>query len=290
MNLPARPVCSTGTVLPAGHTLGIPAEHAGDANARDAYSALVAAGHTPALLANETDGDDVDTARGTGFMIDARDGSRVLVGHLVDGVDMWDSLPDTERRKILRGFRDTLLADGWETDRSVKGRRLYAWRISPLPERVTLAQTRGEVPQKPATGALGSMKNRKLADPEHIAEILTKRCQNCQGAGCPDCGYKPHRDVDSVNPQDDDGPYEVYGQPDAGYAADARRATLAEAQQVAEDGATARGLNPKGLGYHWDSREETAGHSVWTLRSVYDWAKPTGVSVEGPTSPDGMAP
>jgi hypothetical protein len=141
-----------GQIVPAGHTLGIPAEYADDANARDAYGALVAAGHTPALLANETDEDDTDTARGTGFVVYTREGVAVLVGHLVDGVDMWDSLPDTERRQILRTYRDTLLAAGWETEKRVMGKRLHAWRSSPLPEGVTLAQTRGETAKETPEG------------------------------------------------------------------------------------------------------------------------------------------
>lgn len=83
----------------------------------------------------------------------------------------------------------------------------------------------------------------------------------------------------------DSGLYVVYSEPDEGYAPDADRETLAEAQQVAEDTATQRGLNPRGVGYHWECDEAAKGHSVWTLRSVYDWAKRTGISVEGPTPP-----
>ncbi|MGW1436782.1 hypothetical protein ACWD7M_16225 [Streptomyces griseus] len=79
-----------------------------------------------------------------------------------------------------------------------------------------------------------------------------------------------------------EGPYAVYLRPDDGYAPDAHRATLEEAKQCAEDGATARGLNPKGLGYHWDVTETTRESITWGLRSVYDWARPTGISVEGP--------
>lgn len=143
---PARQAVE-GVVLPAGHTLGIPAEHADNGNARDAYGALVAAGHTPAELSNRSDDGVDDTAHGTGFVIYARE-SAVLVGHLVDGVDMWNALPDDERRKILRAYRDTMRAAGWETDGRVIGKRLHAWRTSPLPEGVTAAQTRGEAPQE----------------------------------------------------------------------------------------------------------------------------------------------
>jgi hypothetical protein len=143
---PARPAVE-GVVIPAGHTLGIPAEYADNANVRDAYGALVAAGHIPAELSNRSDDGVDDTAFGTGFVIYARE-SAVLVGHLVDGVDMWNSLPDAERRKILRTYRDTLRAAGWETDGRVIGKRLHAWRTSPLPEGVTAAQTRGEAPQE----------------------------------------------------------------------------------------------------------------------------------------------
>lgn len=124
-----RPV--EGTVMPAGHTLGIVAEHTDNPHARAAYGVLLAAGHTPALLSNvtdDTDNDD-DTARGTGFLIDVRrDGCTVMVGHLVDGVDMWNAMPDADRRATLRTYRDVLRADGWETDKRIGGMRLYAWR------------------------------------------------------------------------------------------------------------------------------------------------------------------
>ncbi|MEU6362185.1 hypothetical protein [Streptomyces albidoflavus] len=306
-----------GTVLPAGHTLGILAEHAGDDNARDAAAALTAAGHVPAQLANETDEDDADTAHGTGFLIDVR-GERVLVGHLVDGVDMWNSLPDAERRKILRGFRDTLRAAGWETEKSIVGRRMYAWRTSPLPEGVTLPQTRGELPAA----------EKDNANDAYACRGCSGTC--CTGIGSDPCTCEPRRftvkqlggtsygvwdeetdlwvrtgtkevcqegadglnadllELDAFgrirNPRrPEDGPYAVFMRPDLGYAPDAHRASLAEAQQTAEDGAASRGLDPKGLGYHWERRDVTKGVSTWTLRSVYHWARPTGISIEGPT-------
>ncbi|MEV7675030.1 hypothetical protein [Streptomyces sp. NPDC088752] len=136
------PTTATKTPLPHGYTVGVFSAFADDDNARDAVAALVAAGHTPALLANTTDGDDVDLARGTGFQVDIR-GPRVLVSYLIEGADSSTCLPGDERRRILRGFRDTLQAAGWETDPRIIGSRLYAWRAAPLPERVTLTQTRG---------------------------------------------------------------------------------------------------------------------------------------------------
>lgn len=51
------PAAVEGAVIPAGHTLGIPARLADDVNARDAYAVLVAAGHTPAELSPEGDDD-----------------------------------------------------------------------------------------------------------------------------------------------------------------------------------------------------------------------------------------
>ncbi|MET7363193.1 hypothetical protein ABZS76_32815 [Streptomyces sp. NPDC005562] len=307
---PARPAVE-GTVLPAGHTLGAAAEHADDDNVRDAVAALTAAGHAPALLANETDDDDVDTARGTGFLVDVR-GSRVLVGHLVDGVDAWKSLPDKERRAILRTYRATLRAAGWETEARIIGSRLYAWRTSPLPEGVTLSQTRGETPSAPVSDPLGATKNRKLADPEPTEEdgprFVVKKVSSTtygvwdtstevwvrtgSGESCEEGadGLNEGRlELDTLgrikDPQrPDDGPYEVYMRPDVGYAADARRATLAEAQQVAEDGASARGLDPKGLGYVWELgvRIPRSNFAEWELRAVYEWAKRTGITIEGP--------
>ncbi|MFJ4902951.1 hypothetical protein [Streptomyces sp. NPDC088727] len=391
------PAAVEGTVLAAGHALGILPEHADNQDARDAYGALVAAGHTPAELSGEYDDDGNDTARGTGFIIDLRGvgrsyGVAVLVGHLVDGVDMWESLPDAERRKILRGFRRTLRAAGWETDKSVKGGRLYAWRTSPLPEEVSLAQTRGEVTapapysaeetheiareefakvdtvrpspaaEQYAVGTRVRHSGQEWATPvvaprgtavvvavgrEHQDgtreyEILTgedfsrrpgpnnplarrtewnssrtrfvapprfevKQVGRSTAYGVWDSYAELWRRMgveetcretaDGLNvtrlkldaygrvldPQrPTEGPYATYMQPDDGYAADAHRATLEDAQQCAEDGATARGLNPKGLGYHWDVTKTTSEHITWTLRSVYEWAKPTGISVEGP--------
>jgi hypothetical protein len=137
-----------GTVIPAGHTLGIPADHADDVNARDAYAALVAAGHTPAELSNETDEDDNDTARGTGFMLDVRDGGRVLVYQQADG-NRGRAVSDY--KETLRAYRRTLRAAGWEC-----GGRIFlcvqAWRTSPLPEGVTAAQTRGETAEETPEG------------------------------------------------------------------------------------------------------------------------------------------
>jgi hypothetical protein len=183
----ARPAVE-GTILPAGHTLGIPAEYADNDNVRDAYGALVAAGHIPAELSNQSDDGVDDTAFGTGFMIYARENA-VLVGHLVEGVDMWNSLPDTERRTILRAYRDTLRAAGWETDGRVIGKRLHAWRSSPLPEGVTLAQTRGETaedaPEGPVKVRLGLSDDTRAqlresgerARTEHRAEFDERRQQ-----------------------------------------------------------------------------------------------------------------
>jgi hypothetical protein len=296
-----------GTVIPAGHTLGVVAAHADDDTARDAVAALTAAGHTPALLANDTDDDDVDLARGTGFLVDMR-GPRVLVGHLIDGADMWTALPDDERRAILSGFRETMRAAGWETEGSIVGRRLYAWRTSPLPEGVTLAQTRGEKPT-PVTVIMDAVKNRKDADGNGPALarftvmpvsssthgvwdrttrlwVRTAPLERCEEtAKALNAGRLELDALGRVkDPQrPDDGQFEVYMREDVGYAADAARETLAEAQQCAEDGATALGLDSKGLGYQWEHRLERGGRSVWTLRSVYDWARRTGISVEGPS-------
>lgn len=141
-----NPTALEGTALPAGHTLGILAEHADDDNARDAAAALVAAGHTPALLSGDVDEDDADTARGTGFMIHVKPDGRVLVHHLVSGVDSWSSLPDADRRSILRAYRKTLRAAGWKCDSQIF-RCVHAWRTCPLPEDVTAGQPRGETPQ-----------------------------------------------------------------------------------------------------------------------------------------------
>lgn len=118
-----------GVVIPAGHTLGIPARLADDANACDAYAALVAAGHTPAELSPEGDDDEYgdDPAQGTGFRIDVRDDGRVLVYHLVRGVDAWHALSDGDRRAALSLYRIALRAAGWECDpyltRAVHARR-----------------------------------------------------------------------------------------------------------------------------------------------------------------------
>jgi hypothetical protein len=105
----------------------------------------VAAGHTPAELSNEEDDDGDDPAQGTGFKIEVRDGGRVLVYHLRNGADSWHAMSDKDRRAILRAYRDTLQAAGWEADGRVI-RCVHAWHTSPLPEGVTLAQTRGEAP------------------------------------------------------------------------------------------------------------------------------------------------
>jgi hypothetical protein len=141
---PARPAAE-GTVIPAGHTLGIHVDHADSPDARDAAAALIAAGHTPALLSGRFDDNDTEFARGTGFMIQVRRDGRVMVYHLVDGVDSWNSMGDDDRRAVLRTYRDTLRAAGWESDGRIF-RCVQAWRTSPLPEGVTLAQTRGEAP------------------------------------------------------------------------------------------------------------------------------------------------
>lgn len=130
----ARPTVE-GTVLPAGHTLGIPARLADDVNARDAYAALMAAGYAPAELSPEGDDDEYgdDPAQGTGFRIDVRDDGRVLVYHLVRGVDAWHALSDNDRKGQLSLYRITLRAAGWECDGYLT-RAVHAWRSSPLPE------------------------------------------------------------------------------------------------------------------------------------------------------------
>jgi hypothetical protein len=46
----------------------------------------------------------------------------------------------------------------------------------------------GDQPRK--TPDLRQLANPKKADPETIAEIHASRCQDCKGAGCPQCGYK----------------------------------------------------------------------------------------------------
>ena len=78
------------------------------------------------------------------------------------------------------------------------------------------------------------------------------------------------------------GPYSVYAQPDTGHAADASPATLEEAKRIGENIATEHGFNANGLGYHWDATRQGT-MTTWKLRDVYDWAKHTGISIEGPT-------
>lgn len=146
---PTEKPSTEGTIIPAGHTLGIRTEYASD-DARDAASVLIAAGHTPALLSGryEEDGsEDVDSAHGTGFMIDMRDSGRVLVYHLVHG---GGSGAVSGHRDTLRAYRKALREAGWECDGRIF-RCVHAWRTSPLPEGVTLAQTCGETGGKPAS-------------------------------------------------------------------------------------------------------------------------------------------
>lgn len=138
------PAVVEGNLIPAGHALGADPKHADNDSVRDAVAALTAAGHTPALLSGETDDDDNDSAQGTGFRVEPRDGDRVYVYHLVKGVDSWRSLSDDERRSFLRAYRAALRAAGWECDGRLF-RCVHAWRTAPLPEGVTLAQTRGEI-------------------------------------------------------------------------------------------------------------------------------------------------
>jgi hypothetical protein len=190
----ARPAVE-GTVLPAGHTLGIPARLADDVNARDAYAALVAAGYTPAELSPEGDDDEYgdDPAQGTGFRIDVRDGGRVLVYHLVRGVDAWHALSDNDRKGQLSLYRIALRAAGWECDGFLT-RAVHARRPSPLPEGVTAAQTRGEeVPQgplkvrmTPQREALDRSRAKADADREaHRAEMDEREAAEARAHGVP---------------------------------------------------------------------------------------------------------
>ncbi|WP_428957865.1 hypothetical protein [Streptomyces sp. cg35] len=297
---PARDAVG-GTVLPAGHTLGIPARHADSREAADAAAALLVAGHRAAELANETDDDDVDQAHGTGFKIEVREDGRVLVYHLVAGVDAWHSLADADRRAVLRTYRDTLHAAGWEVDGRVF-RAVHAWRAAPLPEGVTVEQTRGErlaeitapaAAQEPQRFTVKKVSGtaRGVWDRTGDRWVRIGLQEACQEAADGLNGGALELDaLGRIKPlQDsDDGPYEVYMRPDVGYAPDARPATLARAQQIAEDGATVLGWNVKGLGYVWELGDRDARHgtAAWKLRDVYEWAKPTGISVEGPLRED----
>ncbi|MBD3004613.1 hypothetical protein [Streptomyces sp. 5-10] len=128
-----------GVIFPAGQSLGVPPEHAGNADARDAAAALQAAGHEPALLSGEFDDDDTDTARGTGFRVIPRVGGRVLVYHLIDGRD---GGAVSGHKEVLRAYRKSLRVAGWDCDSRIF-RCVHAWRVSPLPEGVTAIQNRG---------------------------------------------------------------------------------------------------------------------------------------------------
>jgi hypothetical protein len=187
---PAREAVE-GQIIPAGHTLGIPARLADDATARDVYAALVAAGHTPAELSNETDDDDTDTARGTGFLINVREGGWVQVYHLVSGVDSWHALSDSDRRAVLRAYRNTLRDAGWQYDGRIF-RCVHVWRTSPLPQGVTAAQTRGEKPEPvkvrmtPQPEALARIQDKAAADREaHRAEMDEREAAEARAHGVP---------------------------------------------------------------------------------------------------------
>ncbi|WP_431889409.1 hypothetical protein [Nocardiopsis alba] len=87
---------------------GVDPVHADNPDAREAVRALEAAGHTPASINDEEEGDG-----GTGFRCDPRGGGAVYVYHLVDGADRrsagewWD--------EQLDAYAQSLRAAGWVT-------------------------------------------------------------------------------------------------------------------------------------------------------------------------------
>ncbi|MGW9069242.1 hypothetical protein ACWGQT_07330 [Streptomyces yangpuensis] len=137
---PAPEPIAEGTVIPAGHSLGAARQHCDNPDVVAAIAVLTAAGHTPALLSGEYDDDDVETARGTGFMIDPRGNGRMNIHHLVDGANCTPergTWPAVKRYRRL--FADT---DGWGAP-SMPGRtamvvRMYA-EDSPTPAEVRAA-------------------------------------------------------------------------------------------------------------------------------------------------------